>query len=70
MWKNHLSCIEYKGINDIRQTEIHMGKHLAAKSTAIALFMQRREGLTAAITEASHGHQQQTEFYPTFFCRG
>jgi len=47
-----------------------MGKHLAAKSTAIALFMQRREGLTAAITEASHGHQQQTEFYPTFFCRG
>jgi hypothetical protein len=47
-----------------------MGKPLVAESTAFALLIQKREGPTAVITEASHGHQQQTDFYPIFFCQG
>lgn len=58
------------GLMALGKTKIHMGKPLVAKSTAFALFIWKREGLTAVITEASHGYQQQTEFYPTFFCQG
>ena len=37
--EEHSSRIECNGVNDITQTEIHMGKPLVAKSTAFALFI-------------------------------